>query len=108
MEKPISYVCPLTHNRWGGNLELSEDEVEFQMEVMPEIQAKLDSGLCLLMEIEEPKDAPEGDEVINVSSNHAERTGRMAFVSPAMITQLFGEGHEEVKTAFINKEIMDG
>ena len=107
MEKPIAYACPLTHHRYGDNAELPEDEVDFVFEVMPEIQAKLDSGLSILMEIETP-DSLGTDEVEQVESNQAVRTGRMAFVSPAMVVKLFGEGNEEVKAAFINKEVMDG
>lgn len=108
MEKPISYVCPITHNRWGGDLESPEDEVEFKFEVMPDIQAKLDSGLCLLMEIAEPENLGDSQEVTQIDANKAERTGRMAFVSQNTIEHLFGPGHDEVKTAFVNKEIMDG
>lgn len=106
MEKPIAYACPITHQRWGENEFLPEEECEFKFEVMPEIQAKLDSGLCILMEIADPTDSG-SDEVIKVSSNEAERTGRMAFVSKNMLENLFGPGHGDVQQAFVNKEIMD-
>ncbi len=107
MEKPIAYACPITHHRYGDNEHLPEDEVEFKFEIMPEIKAKLDSGLCLLMEVEDPEGLPKDAETGQVESKDAIRTGRMAFVSPQMIQELFGPTDEVVKTAFINKEIMD-
>ena len=108
MEKPISKACPITHHRWGGNEELPEDEVEFVFEVMPQVQERLDAGLCLLMEIEIPEEIKSSEDVVeSVDTNSAVRTGRMAFVSKAMMVQLFGEEGANTDRGFINKEIMD-
>lgn len=107
MKKPIAYACPLTHHRYGENSELPEEDVEFVFEVLPSIQEKLDAGLCILMEIENPEEVKGSDnDVENVDSNKAIRTGRMAFVSKPMMTQLFGD-QGETNRGFVNKEIMD-
>ncbi len=108
MEKPISKACPITHHRWGGNEELPEDDVQFVFEVMPQVQERLDAGLCLLMEIENPEEIKSSEETVEqINMNSAVRTGRMAFVSKPMMIQLFGEQGAETNRGFINKEIMD-